>query len=151
MIDACIIRKNPTINRDENYGSYYPPRELAGYLPAYLSILFVFAPILYMGLNMTMACPKNVDNIDWIWDTIDLDNDRKTALEFDGRGGISTFRKLDKKEGGRGIVRVNQKNERGDKRLMQCNSNEKYSVPTIRDLDVRLINLHVRRQLLRQE
>mmetsp|Transcript_4682 Transcript_4682/g.9250 ORF Transcript_4682/g.9250 Transcript_4682/m.9250 type:complete len:141 (+) Transcript_4682:141-563(+) len=136
---------------DENYGSYYPPRELAGYLPAYLSILFVFAPILYMGLNMAMACPNNLDNIDWIWDTIDLENDRKTALKFDGNGCISTFRNLDNNEGGREIDRVHQKNQGEDERLTHCNSNEKYSVPTIRDLDVRMVNLHVRRQLSRPE
>mmetsp|Transcript_37757 Transcript_37757/g.91001 ORF Transcript_37757/g.91001 Transcript_37757/m.91001 type:complete len:143 (-) Transcript_37757:504-932(-) len=54
---------------DDNYTTYYyyPPRELAGYIPAYISLLFVFVPILYMGLNM-LTCPK-VDSIDGIWDT----------------------------------------------------------------------------------
>lgn len=52
---------------DENYTTYYPPRELAGYIPAYLSLLFVFAPFLYMGLNMR-TCPA-VDSVDGIWDT----------------------------------------------------------------------------------
>lgn len=53
--------------RDENYTTYYPPRDLAGYFPAYLALLFVFVPILYMGLNM-LSCPA-VDSIDGIWDT----------------------------------------------------------------------------------
>ena len=53
--------------RDENYTTYYPPRDLAAYIPAYLALLFVFVPILYMGLNM-LSCPA-VDSIDNIWDT----------------------------------------------------------------------------------
>ncbi len=52
---------------DKNYTTYYPPRELAAYIPAYLALLFVLAPILYMGLNM-LSCPA-VDSIDGIWDT----------------------------------------------------------------------------------
>ena len=40
---------------------------MAGYIPAYLVLLFVFIPVMYMGLNM-MTCPK-VDSIDGIWDT----------------------------------------------------------------------------------
>lgn len=52
---------------DENYTTYYPPRELAAYIPAYLALLFVFVPILYMGLNM-LSCPA-VDSIDGMWDT----------------------------------------------------------------------------------
>ena len=49
---------------DENY---YPPRDLAAYIPAYLVLLFAFVPILYMGLNM-LSCPAE-DSIDFIWDT----------------------------------------------------------------------------------
>eukprot|EP00985_Skeletonema_marinoi_P004722 scaffold2051_cov139-Skeletonema_marinoi.AAC.6 len=49
------------------YRAYYPPRDLAAYIPAYLALLFVFVPILYMGLNM-LSCPA-VDSIDNIWDT----------------------------------------------------------------------------------
>ena len=35
---------------------YYPQRELAGYIPAYLGIAFVFVPIMYMGLNVLSSC-----------------------------------------------------------------------------------------------
>ena len=52
---------------DKNYTTYYPPRDLAAYIPAYVALLFVFVPILYMGLNM-LSCPA-VDSIDGIWDT----------------------------------------------------------------------------------
>ena len=53
--------------RDEHYTIYYPPRALANYIPAYLLLLFVTIPILYMGLNM-LYCPA-LDSVDSIWDT----------------------------------------------------------------------------------
>jgi hypothetical protein len=40
---------------------------LANYIPAYLLLLFVTIPILYMGLNM-LYCPA-LDSVDSIWDT----------------------------------------------------------------------------------
>jgi hypothetical protein len=40
---------------------------LAGYISAYLALLFACVPIIYMGLNM-LTCPT-IDSIDTIWDT----------------------------------------------------------------------------------
>lgn len=52
--------------RAEPYRYYYPPRELAGYIPAYLALLFIFIPVMYMGLNIVY---HDSDNIKWwtIW------------------------------------------------------------------------------------
>ena len=58
---------------DEHYAVYYPPRELAVHVPAYLSLLFVLAPVLYMGLNM-LSC-RGADGIDGMWDTRSGDDD----------------------------------------------------------------------------
>jgi hypothetical protein len=100
--------------RDENYTTYYPPRDLAGYIPAYLVLLFVSVPFMYMGLNM-LSCPP-VDSIDHIWDTQSIPSSSSTSL----------FATKD----------VNKDQRRvGD-----------YSVPTICDEDVRLVNLRLRQQ-----
>ena len=40
---------------------------MASYIPAYLLLLFITIPILYMGMNMC-SCPA-LDSIDSIWDT----------------------------------------------------------------------------------
>jgi len=48
--------------RDEPYRYYYTARESAGYIPAYLALLFVFIPVLYMGLNIVY---HDSDNIKW--------------------------------------------------------------------------------------
>lgn len=59
--------KITTNTRDEHYTIFYPPRALASYIPAYLLLLFITIPILYMGMNMC-SCPA-LDSIDSIWDT----------------------------------------------------------------------------------
>lgn len=64
--------------RDENYTTYYPPRDLAGYIPAYLVLLVVSALFIYMGLNM-LSCPS-VDSIDNIWDTQSIPSCSSTSL-----------------------------------------------------------------------
>jgi hypothetical protein len=43
------------------------------HVPAYLSLLFVLAPVLYMGLNM-LSC-RGADGIDGMWDTRSGDDD----------------------------------------------------------------------------
>lgn len=58
--------------RDKQYGIYYPPRQLAVYIPTYLVLLFFCIPIMYMGLNMLYA-PK-LDDVDAIWDTMSNEN-----------------------------------------------------------------------------
>eukprot|EP00956_Cyclotella_meneghiniana_P002981 scaffold3609_cov65-Cyclotella_meneghiniana.AAC.12 len=58
--------------RDKQYGIYYPPRQLAVYIPTYFVLLFFCIPIMYMGLNM-MYAPK-LDNVDAIWDTMSNEN-----------------------------------------------------------------------------
>ncbi len=94
---------------------------------------------------MTVACPKNGGDINLIWDTYGSVDDRKTKLALDRCGGITTFRMTDNDD----VNGEDDKNMGGNEGSMQCNNDEIYSVPTIRDIDVRLINLHVRRQLLR--
>ena len=59
--------------RDEQYRIYYPPRELAGYIPAYLALLFVFIPVIYMGLNIVY---HDSDNIKW-WTNDTIVNESK--------------------------------------------------------------------------
>lgn len=100
--------------RDENYTTYYPPRDLAGYIPAYLVLLFVSVPFMYMGLNM-LSCPP-VDSIDHIWDTQSIPSCSSTSL--------FVAKDVYKDQG-----RVDD-----------------YSVPTICDEDVRLVNLRLRQQ-----
>ncbi|KAL9189697.1 hypothetical protein ACHAXT_009372 [Thalassiosira profunda] len=51
---------------EEKYAIHYPPRELALYIPTYLALLFVFVPVLYMGLNMRSS--PAADDIDGVWD-----------------------------------------------------------------------------------
>jgi len=114
-------------NRDVHYTAYYPPRELAGYIPAYLSLLFVFVPILYMGLNM-ITCPK-VDCIDGIWDT------RSNACCMEDY----SIRNDD--------LLGECKKECGN---VDNTSNQIDSLPAICDEDVRLVNLRIRQQLKRQ-
>ena len=49
--------------RDEQYRMYYPQRELAGFIPAYLGIAFVFVPIMYMGMNvLSSSCSDDNNN-----------------------------------------------------------------------------------------
>mmetsp|Transcript_9385 Transcript_9385/g.21174 ORF Transcript_9385/g.21174 Transcript_9385/m.21174 type:complete len:163 (+) Transcript_9385:184-672(+) len=112
---------------DVHYTAYYPPRELAGYIPAYLSLLFVFVPILYMGLNM-ITCPK-VDCIDGIWDT------RSNACCMEDY----SIRNDD--------LLGECKKECGN---VDNTSNQIDSLPAICDEDVRLVNLRIRQQLKRQ-
>eukprot|EP00956_Cyclotella_meneghiniana_P013411 scaffold19369_cov59-Cyclotella_meneghiniana.AAC.1 len=54
--------------RDKQYGIYYPPRQLAVYIPTYFVLLFFCIPIMYMGLNM--LCAPNLDDVDAVWDTM---------------------------------------------------------------------------------
>ena len=70
---------------DEHYAVYYPPRELAVHVPAYLSLLFVLAPVLYMGLNM-LSC-RGSDGIDGMWDTRSGDDDDDDDGDDDCGGG----------------------------------------------------------------
>lgn len=65
----CPTGLSSTRRRDERFTIYYPPRELAAYVPTYLALLFVYVPMLYMGLNM-LSCPG-----DGIWDTRANDNE----------------------------------------------------------------------------
>jgi len=53
---------------DKQYGIYYPPRQLAVYIPTYFVLLFFCIPIMYMGLNM--LCAPNLDDVDAVWDTM---------------------------------------------------------------------------------
>ena len=69
---------------DEHYAVYYPPRELAVHVPAYLSLLFALAPVLYMGLNM-LSC-RGSDGIDGMWDTRSGDDDDDDDGGDDGGG-----------------------------------------------------------------
>lgn len=117
-------------NRDEHYTTYYPPRELAGYIPAYLSLLFVFAPILYMGLNM-VTCPK-VDDIDGIWDT------RSNMCVESSACNNDTSRE--------DLLRESTQ-ECGNHNT----SNEIDSLPAICDEDVRLVNARIRQQLMKKD
>mmetsp|Transcript_33074 Transcript_33074/g.71484 ORF Transcript_33074/g.71484 Transcript_33074/m.71484 type:complete len:162 (+) Transcript_33074:76-561(+) len=113
-------------NIDEHYTTYYPPRQLAGYIPAYVALIFVFGPILYMGLNM-LSCPKD-DSIHGIWDT------RSNAV-FNNNMASSMCADL--------CSEGSMENE--------CNnfniSNEIDSLPSICDVDVKLINLRIRQGL----
>ena len=59
--------------RDEQYRMYHPQRELAGYIPAYLGIAFVFVPIMYMGLNVLSSCSD--DNNGLVRDSVKSTNE----------------------------------------------------------------------------
>lgn len=122
------------MHSDDNYGTYYPPRELAGHLPAYLSLVFVFVPILYMGLNMTVASPQ-IDHVDWIWDTVGVTSSEKSGVNINDTNTNNSDNVTEEED-------VNGARIEG-KGLI---SNNTYSVPTICDLDVRLINLRVRQR-----
>jgi len=58
----CKLMHLQPLFRDEPYRYYYPARELAGYIPAYLALLFVFTPVLYIGLNIVY---HDSDSIKW--------------------------------------------------------------------------------------
>lgn len=51
--------------RDERYRIFYPSRELAGYIPAHLGLLFIGIPLVYMGLNIVY---HDLDDYE-IWNT----------------------------------------------------------------------------------
>mmetsp|Transcript_4012 Transcript_4012/g.7157 ORF Transcript_4012/g.7157 Transcript_4012/m.7157 type:complete len:159 (-) Transcript_4012:460-936(-) len=105
---------------DEHYTAYYPPRELAVYIPAYLALLLVFVPILYMGLNM-LTCPT-VDSIDGIWDT------RSTNF-------------------GTASMRAESSGECTNECDNNNTANQIASLPAICDEDIKLVNLRIRQQL----
>ncbi|KAL3801452.1 hypothetical protein ACHAWO_002164 [Cyclotella atomus] len=112
---------------DEQYGiTHYPPRELAVYIPTYLVILFFCVPIMYMGLNM-LSAPK-VDDVCAIWDTRSNEcRDNHQGVKFDACTS--------------------------DCKCVQCESSEDtgesepFSIPSICDLDVRLVNQYMYQQL----
>ena len=106
---------------DEHYAAYYPPRELAVHVPAYLSLLFVLAPVVYMGLNMLWC--RGADGIDGVWDTRSdcaARNDHRESVEDDDDVG-----------GG------------DEDRYLSSDS-----LPEIRDEDVASVNSRVSRRLL---
>jgi len=117
-LSSTILKSNAS---DEHYAVYYPPRELAVHVPAYLSLLFALAPVLYMGLNM-LSC-RGSDGIDGMWDTRSGDDD--DGDDDDDGGG----------DGGGGDA---------DRHLSSG------SLPAIRDEDVGTVNSRVsrRRRLL---
>mmetsp|Transcript_14353 Transcript_14353/g.30569 ORF Transcript_14353/g.30569 Transcript_14353/m.30569 type:complete len:159 (+) Transcript_14353:103-579(+) len=108
---------------NEHYTTYYPPRELAGYIPAYLALLFFFVPVLYMGLNMMTCSP--LDSIDGIWDT----RSNKCA-------NSSIHRPFEECT-----------NECNNNSVDQLRIG---SLPPICDEDIRQVNLRIRKQLSKQ-
>lgn len=118
----------------EKYGTYYPPRELAVYIPTTLILFFFSVPVIYMGLNMVSA-PRS-DDIHTIWDT------RSTECKFSNASfqGNKESRKSDGCD--------------SKSKCPDCASDhvpsevdECFSVPSICDLDVRLVNRYVHKQL----
>ena len=129
----------PQDERDDGH-HHYPLRiynSWAAYIPTYLALLFLFAPPLYMGLNMKSVPPD--DGIDWIWDT------RSNTINDDNSKTISTTAAAAAGEGG-GVTATATK-------LEKCNNDNgnsfeiDYSLPEICDVDVRTINARVHRNI----
>lgn len=121
---------------------HYPPRVLAGHIPAYLMMLFVCLPFLYMGLNM-MSSPA-LDDIDTLWDT-------RARSQVGGGFGIERASNHAEKDGS-GV-----ENGCGGASAMHGIRNHLFredgycSVPNISDLDVHAINLHIRKKLQKKQ
>lgn len=120
--------------RDEQYGAYYPPRELAIYIPIYLVLLFFCIPIMYMGLNM-LSAPK-VDDVSNIWDT------RSNECAEPSPEGIRKDVNSNGCVSGCDCTRCE-----GD----AVNGGNEHSVPSICDLDVRLVNRIIYQQMKKSD
>ncbi len=93
------------------------------HVPAYLSLLFVFVPVLYMGLNM-LSC-RGADGIDGMWDTRSdcvARDDHRLSVEGDAAD--------------------DDDDDNEDHHLLS------ESLPAICDEDVRSVNSRVSRRLL---
>ena len=120
---------------DEHYTTYYPTRALAGYIPAYLVLLFVFAPILYMGLNM-LSCPS-VDSIDGIWDTrSNLCCNSSVSTKSDDDHMMCSVGTCSNGCNNDSFINGNQSIE---------------SLPTLCDKDVRMVNSRIRLNMQRNK
>ena len=123
---------------DEHYTTYYPPRVLAGYIPAHLVLLFVIAPVLYMGLNM-LSCPS-VDSIDGMWDTrsnlLCCDTSISAPMKDDDPVVYYSMGESRKEYNNDTFINGGQSIE---------------SLPAICDEDVRAVNLRIRQNLQRNK
>eukprot|EP00804_Cyclotella_cryptica_P011041 CCRYP_013519-RA/>CCRYP_013519-RA protein AED:0.19 eAED:0.19 QI:704/1/1/1/0.5/0.2/5/1373/189 len=124
---------------DEQYGTYYPPREIAIFLPSYLVLLFIFVPILYMGMNM-LSAPR-VDDTNGIWDT---HSNECVLATNDINGQKSDASKRTKTNAAAPWCHCTH----CDIKSVRVSAvDQGHSVPSICDLDVSVVNRYMQQQL----